>query len=75
MCIRDSANDNGEIDLAEAEAAWKNHGGDDMMKQCGLTWPEDTFLATKKSFTNILTQEGECPTQEMFDQIAEWTHE
>ena len=31
---------NGEIDLAEAEAAWEAHGGDAMMEQCGLTWPE-----------------------------------
>jgi hypothetical protein len=36
-------NDNGELDLAEMEAAWKKHGGDKMMKHCGLTWPEGTF--------------------------------
>ena len=68
------SNNNGEIDLAEAEAAWKKHDGDAMMEHCGLTWPEDTFLATKKSFTYTLTKEWKCPTQAQFDQIAEWTH-
>jgi len=51
--------DNGELDLAEMEAAWKKHGGDKMMEHCGLTWPEGTFLATQKSFT--FTLKGKKP--------------
>ena len=45
-----------------------------MMKHCGLKWPEGTFLATKNKFTYTLTKEGDCPTQEQFDQIASWVH-
>ena len=34
---------NGELDLAEMEAAWKKHKGDKMMKHCKLKFPEGTF--------------------------------
>ncbi len=46
-----------------------------MMKECGLKWPEGTFLATKKKFTNTLIGEDKCLTQEQFNEIAGWTHE
>ena len=31
-------NGDGELDLAEVEAAWKKHDGDAMMEHCGLEW-------------------------------------
>ena len=46
-----------------------------MMKACNLTWPEGTFLATKKSFKYALTKEGKCLTQAQFNEIAGWVHE